>query len=171
MAASPSLIRLRKRSRRSRLKPVRRVSTKEIAALISKLKALPKGSRVPADLLSVYGTEVRKVIARLGFLEKLNARRAGRLNMIQWQRDNGLKLARCRDANALLGHLLNRQAHRSRNLYAMAQGKRTALKLGSAHMSAIGKLGAAARWHKSAHTSPTTEEKPAQTLDNLPPSI
>lgn len=68
--------------------------------------------------------------------------------MIRWQVANGARLARCRDADNALDYLLNRQAHRSRNLYAMAQGKRTFLKLGVEHYQRIGKLGAQVRWQR-----------------------
>lgn len=67
--------------------------------------------------------------------------------MIRWQRDQGARLARCHDTDQTLAWLLNRRAHRNRGLYAMAQGKRTAAKLGAGHYSDIGKLGAMRRWH------------------------
>lgn len=60
----------------------------------------------------------------------------------------GLRFARTRDLNEQLAWLLNRRAFSSRNLYAMAQGKRTALKLGSAHMAEIGRKGAQVRWDR-----------------------
>lgn len=144
MAASPSL---RARARR-RLKPTNRVSIKPISDLIITLRSLQVRSRVPADLLSEYASQVKKAIKRLHYLERLSFRRAGRLNMIRWQVANGARLARCRDADNALDYLLNRQAHRSRNLYAMAQGKRTFLKLGVEHYQRIGKLGAQVRWQR-----------------------
>lgn len=147
MPASPSVQRLNLRAKRHRLNRANRVSVADILALIDSIKDVANRRQWPADLLSHYGTMLSKIANRMRYIERLNARRAIRLNVIQWQLDAGARLARTRDLNEELAWLLNRQ-HRNRNLYAMAQGKRTLAKLGVEHYRRIGKLGAQVRWDR-----------------------
>ena len=151
MPTLPSL-----KHRASRLdKRVKRVDYQAFDTLIARLKSLQVGSRVPADLLSDYASQVRKVILRLKRLEQLHHRTSARLNITQWRIDQGARLARTRDLNAQLAWLLNGQCR-----YATAQGKRTFAKLGVEHYQTIGKLGAQVRWQRE------RERKALQTLED-----
>jgi hypothetical protein len=153
VTASPSIERLRhqaerlsQRAHRHRLKPAKLIRDNEIKDLLHAIETVPVPRRLPPDVLSQLRSLLKKVAKRLRYIEQWKTRYAAKFNVIQWQRNAGAKLAQTRDLNAQLAWLLNRQ-HRNRNLYAMAQGKRTSLTLGSAHMAAVGRQGAMRRWH------------------------
>jgi hypothetical protein len=148
MPASPTFERLRPHARRHHLKPAKIITDSEIKDLLHAIQTVQISPRLPADVLSDLRSFVKKVGKRLKYIEQWKARTSAKLHVIQWQRDAGLRLAQTRDLNNQLAWLLNRRAHRNRNLYAMAQGKRTLAKLGVEHYRRIGKLGAQVRWQR-----------------------
>lgn len=144
MPASPSKERLESRIYRKRLRPIK----PQVDALLKAIDAVAIQRDWPADLRSEYRTVLKNLARKALHLERLDARRMARLNILKWKVQQGARLADTYNLNQQLAWLLNRKAHRNRNLYAMAQGKRTLAKLGIEHYRRIGKLGAQARWDR-----------------------
>src|SRR5215469_3622294 len=84
-----------------------RVQIAHILGLIDSIKDVANKRQWPADLLSHYSSTLKKIAKRMRYIERLNARRAVRMNVIQWQRDTGARLARTRDIDELLAWLLD----------------------------------------------------------------
>lgn len=114
--------------------------------MLAALEAIPIQRNWPMDVKSECRALIRKARKWAIHAERLDARRSAQLNMIKWRIRAADRIGNHRDLNEHLAYLLNRKAHASRNLYAMAQGKRTFLKLGVEHYKSIGRLGAERRW-------------------------
>ena len=112
---------------RKRVPPV----APQVQALIQAIKAIEPSPRLPADVLSDLRSCLRNLARRARHVERLDARRSALLTTIKWQLRNGARLAQTYDIDKQLAWLLDRK-HRGCNVHAMA----------------LGKLGAAARWHK-----------------------
>jgi hypothetical protein len=143
MPASLSIERLKAKTYRKRVpSPI-----PQLEALIRAIDALGPSPRLPADLLSEYRSALRNLVRRAKHIERLNARRSAYLTITKWRVRLGVRLADTYNLDQQLAWLLDRQKT-GRNVHAMAQGKRTFAKLGREHYVRIGKLGAAARWHR-----------------------
>ena len=101
----------------------------QVDKLIQAVDAIHPSPRLPADVLSDYRSTLRKLKRWAEHLKRLDKRRSARLSFVLWERRLGLRLAHSTDRDAQLAWLLN-------------AGKR------NVHAVALGKLGAAARWHK-----------------------
>ncbi len=140
---------LPRNSRLKRLRPKRvpKVYLREIQRLIAEVKAMPKDRRIDAAQFSLYLTLKRKLLRRLGYLEHHTVTLGARLTAFRYRAAQGQFMLSSRDPARILSTLIGRRCG-SRNVHAMAMGKRTALKHGSAHMAEIGRKGAAVRWAK-----------------------
>jgi hypothetical protein len=162
MSASPSLVLLRKRGRKMRGKRANRVTPAEIKSLLADVDAVPISRQLPIELRSQLRTLLTKISRRLAYLDRLQVRRASRMSSLQGQLANGRRLAATRDIDAQLAWLLDRK-HQGKNVHAMAQGKRTAAKLGVEHYRRIGLIGAAVRWERERAKKAQADREPAPT--------
>ena len=103
----------------------------QVDKLIQAVDAIHPSPRLPADVLSDYRSTLRKLKRWAIHIKRLNVRRDAMATTIKWQLRNGARLAQTHDIDKQLAWLLDRK-HRGGNVHAMA----------------LGKLGAAARWHK-----------------------